>query len=402
MGDASLGVKGVDKRVGDALVLGAAHKRLQLFRLEDGIGASSRFEDTVDLTQQQRLIGIVGQFVDDKVLLGLALLVEPRLDGDGSHIDELEDTGREQIVIVGAEITVGIEHVVGLLEVSLHGDIAIPKQILEGFFTRAPYIDKVPYARDNGDNHKADDHEDKGPEAFVVIIAVAAHIVAAFKGLFFLGLEGVGFLNIGLEETLVEAAHDIHGTTASEGLIVVGHHLTVVETEFATETEAPDAAILLSEANGILFGFNSKVGLIGFGGDISIEEHVTDGIGIGMGMHEVGISIAGDVGTLTAVAKTPAEFITTMLIDDATLACLPAARVVDVPAADILILETCLVGDLQVAHLAAIEDTHTDIALRALRVDAHLTGLGDAGIAITAQHHLDVEPMKLRTCKNSE
>ena len=124
---------------------------------------------------------------------------------------------------------------------------------------------------------------------------------------------------------------------------------------------------------------------------------MTDGIGIGMGMHEVGVGIAGDVGSFTTVAKTPAKLIATMLGDDTTLTCLPTAGAVDVPAADILILKARLVGDGKIAHLTAFEDTHTDIALGALGVDAHLTCLSNASIAIVAQHHTDVELVQLRT-----
>ena len=73
MGDARLGMEGVDKRVGDRFITRAAHKRFQLAGLKYRVGARSLFEDVVNLTQQQGLVGNVGQFVHDKVLLGLAL-----------------------------------------------------------------------------------------------------------------------------------------------------------------------------------------------------------------------------------------------------------------------------------------------------------------------------------------
>ena len=140
VGDTRLSVERVDERVGDALVLAAPHKRPELFGLEYGIIASSRLEHAVDLAQQQGLVALVLQFVDHEVLLRLALAVQRLLDADGPHIDKLQDTGREQVIIVGAEILIGVEHVVGLLQIAVQGDVAIPEQILVDLLASTPDI----------------------------------------------------------------------------------------------------------------------------------------------------------------------------------------------------------------------------------------------------------------------
>ena len=403
MGDARLGVESVDKRVGNALVLGAAHIRLQLTGLENGIGTSSLLEDVVDLTQQQRLVGSIGQLVHDEVLLALALAVEPRLDGNGTHIDELEDTGREQVVVVGAEITVGVEHVVGLLEIALQRDVAIPEQILVDLLACAPYIDEIPDAAHDGQDEEAKHQHDQGKDVLAshLIVTIATHIVAALEGLVHLGLEGLVYLIPRLEHTLVEAAHDIEGATTAERLGVIGHHLTVGKAELASETEAPDATVILGEAEGISLSLDGKTALIGFGSDIGIEEDVADGIGIGMRTDEAGEGVGGDIGTLATFAETPADLTAAMLGNDAALALLPAAGTVNVPAADVLELKTCFVGHREVAYLAALNKALADVALRAFGVDAHLARLGDAGITVRAQHHTDVETMKLGTGKKT-
>ena len=112
-----------------------------------------------------------------------------------------------------------------------------------------------------------------------------------------------------------------------------------------------------------------------------------------MGADEASEGIAGDVGTLTAFAKTPAEFTATMLDDDTTLTFLPATGAVDIPTADILKLAARLVSHREVAHLTTVGQSLADVTLRTLGVDCHLTGLRDTGIAIMAQHHTDVEPL---------
>ncbi|PUU97179.1 hypothetical protein DCD76_19205, partial [Acinetobacter baumannii] len=59
---------------------------------------------------------------------------------DASEVDELQDTGREQVVVVGTEVFVCVQHVVGLLQVTVEGYIAIPHQTLRHFPSRAPDI----------------------------------------------------------------------------------------------------------------------------------------------------------------------------------------------------------------------------------------------------------------------
>ena len=116
-------------------------------------------------------------------------------------------------------------------------------------------------------------------------------------------------------------------------------------------------------------------------------------------MDEISVGIARHVGPFTAVAEPPTELIAAMLRHDAALAGLPAAALVDVPAPNVLIRLPCLIGHLQVMHLTTLRHTNADIALRTLRVDAHLSRLRDPRIAVMAQHHTDVQPMQLWTGK---
>ena len=73
--------------------------------------------------------------MDDEVLHVLALFVQMLLDGDCSEVDEFQDTSREQMVVVGVKVLVGIQHIVGLLQISAEGDIPIPEQILFHFLS---------------------------------------------------------------------------------------------------------------------------------------------------------------------------------------------------------------------------------------------------------------------------
>ena len=353
----------------------------------------------MDLPQQKGLVASVGQFVDHKhVLTPTLLLFFPLLDADRPHVDELQDAGGEQVVIVGIEILVGIQNVVGLLQVAVHRDVAEPEQVLIHLLTGTPHIDEIPDASHNGHDEEAYDQRQEGERVRHRPLIIIAHIVAAFKSQFLLMLEGILVADGRLKESLVEAAHHIQRTAAAEGLRIVGHDLPVVKTQLTAETETPHAAVLHSQHDGILC-LDSHMRLIGLGRHAGIEKHMTDGVGIRMGMYQVGVGIARDIRPLTAVTKSPAEFIAAVLRDDAAFAGLPASALVDVPAPHVLIRQPRLVGHLQVAHLAALGHTYADIALRTLGVDAHQPRLRDPCVTVMTQHHADVKPMQLWTCE---
>ena len=102
------------------------------------------------------LLLAVCQFLDDKVVLCLAILVQTLLDADGSHVDEFQDAGREQVVIVAAEIAIGVEYVVGFMQVAFVGDVAIPEQVLVDLPPMVPDDNQL---RDEGyhrDDNKGD------------------------------------------------------------------------------------------------------------------------------------------------------------------------------------------------------------------------------------------------------
>ena len=130
--------------------------------------------------QQLGLLLAVCQFLDDKVVLCLAILVQTLLDADGSHVDEFQDAGREQVVIVAAEIAIGVEYVVGFMQVAFVGDVAIPEQVLVDLPPMVPDDNQL---RDEGyhrDDNKGDDEEDEHQDSFPVVVTIV--VVAAFKG----------------------------------------------------------------------------------------------------------------------------------------------------------------------------------------------------------------------------
>ena len=156
------------------------------------------------------MVASVGQFVDHKhVLTPTLLLFFPLLNTDRPHVDELQDAGGEQVVIVGIEILVGIQNVVGLLQVAVHRDVAEPEQVLVHLLTGTPHIDEVPDGSHNGHDEETYDQRQEGERVRHRPLIIIAHIVAAFKSQFLLMLEGILVADGRLKESLVEAAHHI-------------------------------------------------------------------------------------------------------------------------------------------------------------------------------------------------
>ena len=119
------------------------------------------------------------------------------------------------------------------------------------------------------------------------------------------------------------------------------------------EAEAPDAAVLSRQVGAVVLGHDGDHRVFRLGIDILVEEDVTDGVGIGIAMHQAGDGVSSNVGAVAALAESPAQLVATSLVDDAALALLPGATAVNIPLADVLKLLSGLVADRQVLHLAA-------------------------------------------------
>ena len=130
------------------------------------------------LLQQFRLIVGLLEIVNHKVLHELAFLVLLLFDGDGSQIDEFQNTGREQVVIVRIEVFVGVQHIIDTLQISVVRDIPIPHQVLVHLFAFTPYIYHITDQYEDGEDDEAEDkgNEDQGvlPRPFVLVGIVTA------------------------------------------------------------------------------------------------------------------------------------------------------------------------------------------------------------------------------------
>ena len=112
--------------------------------------------------------------------------------------------------------------------------------------------------------------------------------------------------------------------------------------------------------------------------------------------HHSRYGIAGDIGTVAFIPKSPADFIAVSRANNTALASLPAATTVNVPLPDVFKLMSIFVADGKVANSTWPYVGKSDVALSTLTVDSHLTSLGNAGITVLAQHHLDVKVVQLR------
>ena len=103
-----------------------------------------------------------------------------------------------------------------------------------------------------------------------------------------------------------------------------------------------------------------------------------------MGSHKARYGVAGNIGTITALAESPTEFVAFACVYDTAFVGLPASASVYVPATDILKFCASLIAYLQISHLAFTHIGKTNVAFRTFRVDVHLSCLCDTGITILA------------------
>ena len=146
--------------------------------------------------------------MNHEVAFCLTLLVQSLLDADSAHIDEFQDTGREQVVVVCAKVLIGVEHVVGLLQIALQRDVTIPVQVFVDLLAGTPDIDKIPDTANDRQYKEAQDEQDEVEDVFTRQFILAG-IVAAFQRLFFLALKGIVFHQCRFEHAFVKAYHNI-------------------------------------------------------------------------------------------------------------------------------------------------------------------------------------------------
>ena len=141
--DARLGMERLDKGIHHTLVIGLLHPRLQLLRLQNRITSSRTLEYIMHHLHQLRLLILVFEVMYHEVLHVLTLLVQTLIDADRPLVDQFQDAGRKEVVVVGTNILIGILHIVSPLEIPVLGDITIPEQVLHHLSPCSPYIIEI-------------------------------------------------------------------------------------------------------------------------------------------------------------------------------------------------------------------------------------------------------------------
>ena len=151
-------MKSLDEGIHHTLVIGLLHPRLQLLRFQDGIITCRILENVMHHLHQLRLRVGIFQIMNHEVLNGPPLIVHRLVDGDGPLVDQFQDTGRKEVVVISTYIFIGILHIVRPLKVSVVGNVAIPEQILHHLLPCPPHVIEI--ARNQQDGHQEEEcHE---------------------------------------------------------------------------------------------------------------------------------------------------------------------------------------------------------------------------------------------------
>ena len=204
------------------------------------------------------------------------------------------------MVVVGVKVLVGIQHIIGLLQISAEGDIPIPEQIFVHFLSRTPNIYDIPDQSNEGYDkdakYKGEDYDGVFGGPFLLV-----DIVAAFESLLSQCLETAS-PDIGrLEHALIEAAHHDHRTATLKRLTALGDDTVIIEAHFALVTEAPHARIFSSEPQGVL-RLNGQLDMVWQRRDTLGHKHIVEAVGIVVAFHEVRHGITGGIGALAVLA----------------------------------------------------------------------------------------------------
>lgn len=197
-----------------------------------------------------------------------------------------------------------------------------------------------------------------------------------------------------------EACHHNHGTVSVEGFGGFGHDIPIIKVHIAIVSESPDGSCVLDKWFSVGTA-DDETYVFGLGADTFGHKHVVESVSIVVALDHVGHGVRRDVGAFTAVAQSPAEFVAVAFGHDATASALLGAAAVYVPFAYVGVVLSRLVGDAEVGDATAVEVSYHHIHLRPFRVDAHVSGFGDACIAVLAEHHTDAEVAQRRTAQGT-
>ena len=188
-----------------------------------------------------------------------------------------------------------------------------------------------------------------------------------------------------------ELHHHVQSSLAAHRSVgSLGHHHTTLKPHLAVKAESPHVAAVRIKHHRRVLAHYGHLGMLRLRVHALVQKHVSHGVGIGISAHQSRHRICGDVCSLAALAQAPAYLVAALGAHYTALHRLPRSVLVYVP---IYIQEFCtaFVIYLQVAYFALAHVSQTYKALSALTVYAHQSGLGYACVAVSAQHHLNIQ-----------
>ena len=374
----------------------APHKLLQLVWLQHLVAASRLLKYVVYMAHQRWLFFRIRQSVYSEVLLQLTLAVGVRLYGNGPQVYQFQYACRQQIVVVVGTPLICVQHVVGLLQISVQRYVAIPQQVLVHTLASAPLAYSAPYAA-HYRPHKQAHHEYKSEErlriAPVHLLVAIVHVVTALKGLALLLLKGHVLHHVRLELTHGELHHHVQSSLAAHRPVGgLGHHHTTFKPHLTVKPESPHVAAIGIKHHCRVLAHYGHLGMVRFRVHALVQEYVAYGVSVRISAHQSRHRICGHVCSLAALAQAPAYLVSALGAHYAALHRLPRSVLVYIPV-HVQKSRTAFVSHLQVAYLALAHVSQTDVALSALTVYTHQSGFGYARVAVSAQHHLYIQVM---------
>ena len=225
-------MQSINKRVGYLRVESALHILLQLLWLQHLVATRSLFKYIMYLAQQHWLFFRVRQSVDSKVRLQFTLAVGVRLNGYRAKVYQLQYACRQQVIVVGSAPLVCVQHVVGLLQITVQRYVAIPHQVFVHTPSGTPLIHCKPYATHHGryKYHQYVQHSKQSHRVVPVhlLIIAAAGIVAAIKGHLFLLLKCSLVFEAWIKQPFGELRHYVQRSLTAHGLGCLGHYHAIL------------------------------------------------------------------------------------------------------------------------------------------------------------------------------
>ena len=373
---------------------------LKLSFFQEQVASGSRTGHVVKVVFHVVFRDIIG--LEQQVHALFALRV--RLHGQVSVHNPAQEEGANEVIGRGRyfkALPLGHE-VLCCVQVASQRHVTEPAVNLVG--AKEGFLPLVAQGRCNGDiNNQADATQDNGQEAKAkeirhpigqVVFSVRTAVQSVVNQI----LHRTLLFHFGLKDALVKGQKRNDGAAVTHGFGGFGHHSAVLYIDFSVKAEGPHTGAVHHPLRALEGRNNGNAGVLRSRIHALVYEHVVEGVGIFVGLHQAGEAEAYRPHVVSAFSQAPAQLCAIPLAHDAAFAGFIVSALIYVPLVSQALEGYAVLRHREFSNGHGTQIAHGNVEFRAGAAGLGLPHLGNPGAAVLFQRHPDVYILDFTNC----